>query len=69
MELIDKDELIVNVIFTVERRKCVTIDEKVKRPGQFELTKGMSLKYLLMRARGFTDGAFQIHAEVARICL
>ena len=67
MQLIDKDELIVYDIFTVERRKYVTIDGKVKRPGQFELTEGMSIKDLVMRAGGYTDDAFRFQAEVARI--
>ena len=67
MQLIDKDELIVYDIFTVERRKYVTIDGKVKRPGQFALTEGMSIKDLVMRAGGYTDDAFRFQAEVARI--
>ncbi|TFB12826.1 hypothetical protein E3V33_04220 [Candidatus Marinimicrobia bacterium MT.SAG.4] len=67
MQLIDKDELIVYDIFTVERRKYVTIDGKVKRPGQFELTEGMSIKDLVLRAGGYTDDAFRFQAEVARI--
>ena len=67
MQLIDKDELIVYDIFTVERKKYVTITGRVKRPGQIELTEGMSLKDLLMRAGGYTDDAFRFQAEIARI--
>jgi len=55
----DKDELIVYDIFTIERKKYVTITGRVKRPGQFELTKGMSLKDLVMRAGGYTDVSFK----------
>ncbi|TFB11296.1 hypothetical protein E3V55_03980 [Candidatus Marinimicrobia bacterium MT.SAG.3] len=67
IHLIDNDELIVYDIFTVERKKFVTITGRVKRPGQIELTDGMSLKDLLMRAGGYTNDAFRFHAEVARI--
>ncbi|TFB09815.1 hypothetical protein E3V36_05730 [Candidatus Marinimicrobia bacterium MT.SAG.2] len=67
IHLIDNDELIVYDIFTVERKKFVTITGRVKRPGQIELTDGMSLKDLLMRAGGYTNDAFRLHAEVARI--
>jgi len=67
IHLIDKDELIVYDIFTVERKKFVTITGRVKRPGQIELTEGMSLKDLLMRAGGYTDDAFRFQAEIARI--
>ena len=67
IHLIDKDELIVYDIFTVERKKYVTITGRVKRPGQIELTEGMLLKDLLMRAGGYTDDAFRFQAEIARI--
>ncbi|TFB12827.1 hypothetical protein E3V33_04225 [Candidatus Marinimicrobia bacterium MT.SAG.4] len=67
IHLIDNDELIVYDIFTVERKKFVTITGRVKKPGQIELTDGMSLKDLLMRAGGYTNDAFRLHAEVARI--
>jgi len=67
MQLKDRDEFIVYDIFTVERKKYVTITGRVKRPGQFELTQGMSLKDLVMRAGGYTDDAFRSQAEIARI--
>jgi len=67
MEMRDRDELIVYDIYTIERKKYITIAGKVKNPGNFELTENMTLKDLVIRAGGYTNDAFRVKAEVARI--
>jgi polysaccharide biosynthesis/export protein len=64
--LADRDSV---VIFSRERlraREYVGIDGFVKRPGNYLLVDGMTLQDLVLAAGGFTDGAFQLEAYVAR---
>jgi len=61
------DEVIIYDIWTIKKRRYVTIVGKVKNPDQFELTDNMTLKDLIIRAGGYTDDAFVYQAEIAKI--
>ena len=61
------DEVIVYDIWTIKKRRYVTIVGKVKKPDQFELTDKMTLRDLILRAGGYTDDAFVYQAEIAKI--
>lgn len=61
------DEVIVYDIWTIKKKRYVTIVGKVKNPEQFELTDKMTLRDLIIRAGGYTDDAFVYQAEIAKI--
>jgi protein involved in polysaccharide export with SLBB domain len=47
--------------------KTVVIDGKVKKPGEYRLTQNMTLLDLLLQAGGYTEDAWAVQAEIARI--
>jgi len=61
------DEVIVYDIWTIKKKRYVTIVGKVKNPDQFELTDKMTLRDLIIRAGGYTDDAYVYQAEIAKI--
>ena len=61
------DEVRIYDIWTVKRKRYVTIVGKVKEPDQFELTDKMTLRDLIIRAGGYTDDAYVYKAEIAKI--
>jgi len=61
------DEVIIYDIWTIKKRRYVTIVGKVKSPDQFELTDKMTLRDLIIRAGGYTDDAYVYQAEIAKI--
>jgi protein involved in polysaccharide export with SLBB domain len=64
-----RDTLHVYSIWDIQDRYQVEISGEVRHPGAFDWREGMTLRDLLLKAGGFTDGADNLHAEVARLKL
>ncbi len=67
IELSAMDDLSVRSLWDLNDRQSVTVHGLVHSPGTYELLQGMTLSDVLMRAGGFTDDAFAVRAEVARV--
>jgi protein involved in polysaccharide export with SLBB domain len=50
-----------------ERERTVDVFGSVKKPGQYKLSANMTLVDLLLQAGGYTEDAFDVTAEVARV--
>ena len=61
------DEVKIYSIHTFGWKEFVTIQGEVKKPGQYELLDGMTLKDLIAQAGGLTEAAYDASAEVSRI--
>jgi len=61
------DDLSVRSEWDLKERQPVTVHGFVRSPGNYELLGDLSLADLLVRAGGFTDDAFAVRAEVARL--
>ncbi len=64
--LYNGDEIQVNAILDIVENS-VSISGAVYRPGQFELTKGLTLKGLIEKADGLQEGVFMDKAILTRI--
>jgi polysaccharide biosynthesis/export protein len=67
LRLEDRDSVVIYSRENLRIAHEVRIDGFVKRPGNFPLAAGMSLKDLILAAGGFTEGADLRLAEVARM--
>ncbi|WP_198038570.1 SLBB domain-containing protein [Skermanella stibiiresistens] len=60
------DAIRVNPLFNDREPRAVTIDGEVRRPGNFDVTRGERLSSLLRRAGGLTEQAYPAGAVFAR---
>lgn len=67
VELMDLDEVRVFGRATLLNPRSVQISGEVKQPGSYELAQGMTVRDVILMAGGFTPGAVQYEAEVARM--
>jgi protein involved in polysaccharide export with SLBB domain len=65
--LLDRDSVVVLSREDLTNAQTVTIEGYVKEPGEYTLAQGMTLKDLILAARGFEFGAYVLEAEVSRI--
>ncbi len=65
--LTDKDSLTVYGYWDVKRRKFVTINGAIKRPGQYELHEDMKLSDLIFSAGNPLRNAYLLRAEIAHL--
>lgn len=63
----DRDSVVVYGLNEVERKKFVTIEGEVKRPGRYELFENMRLSDLVFQAGNLNKNAYQLKAELARV--
>jgi len=62
------DRVIIFPITDIEiTNKTVRIDGRVKKPGEYQLTNNMTLLDLLLQAGGYTEDAWAVQAEIARM--
>jgi polysaccharide export outer membrane protein len=61
------DELMVFSIWDLQERESVRIQGAVRSPGTYELTEGMTLGDLLLKAGGFVENAYTVEVEVSRV--
>lgn len=62
----DRDSVVVYSRERLRTREYVTIGGYVKRPGRYALPEGATVNDLILAAGGFTEGAYQSEAYVAR---
>lgn len=63
-----KDEILIhNIGISREAKEFVEIYGSVKNPGQYPLTKNMTLTDVLMLAEGYSENAWTYQAEIARL--
>ncbi|MEX2526790.1 MAG: SLBB domain-containing protein [Gemmatimonadota bacterium] len=67
VELMDLDEVRVFGRAALINPRNVQISGEVKQPGSYELAQGMTVRDVILMAGGFTPGAVQYEAEVARM--
>ncbi|HET8713758.1 MAG TPA: SLBB domain-containing protein, partial [Gemmatimonadales bacterium] len=65
--LIDGDSIVVDSIPPLDKSLFVSIDGMVTKPGRYPWHEGMSLRDLVLLARGPTIGASLREAEIARL--
>ena len=66
--LLPGDRVIIYPIGAIEfTDRYVDIAGKVKTPGRYKLSENMTLFDLLIQAGGYTEDAWPVHAEVARL--
>jgi protein involved in polysaccharide export with SLBB domain len=63
----DKDKLVVCGYWDVNRKKYVTIDGVVKKPGQYELYENIKLSDLIFLAGNPLKNAYLLRAEIAHL--
>lgn len=63
----DRDSVVLYGIYEVERKKFVSIEGEVKRPGRYELFENMRLSDLVFRAGNLNKNAYLLKAELARV--
>lgn len=62
------DEIVIhNIEISQLKSEFIEIRGSVKKPGRYRLTKGMSLIDALMIAEGYTEDAWTLQAEIARL--
>lgn len=61
------DDLSIRSEWDLKERQPVSVHGFVRSPGTYELLGDLTLADLLIRAGGFTDDAFAVRAEVARL--
>jgi protein involved in polysaccharide export with SLBB domain len=61
-----RDEIRILSIWDLRERETVAIQGAVREPGQYELTEGMLLGDLLLKAGGFLENAHTAEVEVSR---
>ncbi len=61
------DDVSIRSRWDLEERQPVTVHGLVRNPGRYELLEGMTLADLLLKAGGFTDDAYAVTAELARV--
>ena len=64
--LIDGDSVVVLSRESLTNPQTVRIEGYVKEPGEYALATEMTLKDLILAARGFEQGAYVLEAEVSR---
>ncbi|HDZ24720.1 MAG TPA: hypothetical protein ENH70_09320 [Desulfobacteraceae bacterium] len=62
----NEDRLIVHSVWETKWKEFVHIRGKVKKPGRYDLTKGMRLSDLIFKAGGLTRGAYLEEGELVR---
>lgn len=67
LALEDGDSVVVDSVTGKEGSLYVSISGMVRKPGQYPWRLGMTLKDLLLLARGPTVGAYLAEAEIARL--
>lgn len=68
IELQPKDEIVIHDIgITREVEEFVDILGSVRKPGRYTLTRNMTLTDVLMLAEGYTEDAWTLQAEIARL--
>jgi polysaccharide biosynthesis/export protein len=65
--LADGDSVVVLSREELVNPQTVRIEGYVKEPGEYTLAQGMTLKDLILAARGFELGAYVLEAEVSRM--
>jgi len=65
--ILDRDSVVVYGAPQLAYAQTVVIDGFVKRPGRYDLARGMTLQDLVLAAGGFIDGAYAVEAELARM--
>jgi protein involved in polysaccharide export with SLBB domain len=65
--LVDRDSVVVLSREELTNAQTVEIEGYVKEPGEYTLAQGMTLKDLILAARGFEFGAYVLEAEISRI--
>ncbi|HET8712917.1 MAG TPA: SLBB domain-containing protein, partial [Gemmatimonadales bacterium] len=65
--LIDGDSIVIDSVPALERSLFVSIDGMVTKPGRYPWHEGMTLRDLVLLARGPTIGASLREAEIARL--
>ncbi|MCI0406040.1 MAG: SLBB domain-containing protein [candidate division Zixibacteria bacterium] len=63
----DRDSVVVYGLNEVERKKFVSVEGEVKRPGRYELFENMRLSDLVFQAGNLNKNAYQLKAELARV--
>ncbi len=66
LELADQDRLVVHPVWDTSFRETVTVDGEVQRPGEIELTRGMTVRDLVFKAGGVTRDAYAGVAHLYR---
>ncbi len=61
------DDVSIRSKWDLEERQPITVHGLVRFPGRYELLEGMTLADLLLKAGGFTDDAWAVTAELARV--
>lgn len=68
IELQAKDEIVIHDIgISSDLDEFVDISGSVKKPGRYTLTRNMTLTDVLMLAEGYSEDAWILQAEIARI--
>ena len=66
--LLPRDRIVIYPRTTVEERdRNIDIFGSVKKPGRYHKSKGMTLVDLLLQAGGYTEDAYAVQAEIARV--
>jgi polysaccharide export outer membrane protein len=61
----DKDRVVVHHIEEYKPERTVTVEGDVRRPGQYPLTEGMTIRDLLFAAGNVTEAAYLDEAELS----
>lgn len=65
--LADRDSIVVYSREDLRREQTVELTGFVKAPGIYTLAEGMTLQDLILAAGGYTHGAYELEAEIARL--
>lgn len=67
LELQQRDEVQVFAMEDVRDPETVSIQGLVRKPGRYDLLRGMTITDLIVRAGGLRESAYRVRAEVSRI--
>lgn len=67
LELARWDEVTVLSVWDLRDPESVTIQGAIRKPARYELTEGMTLGDLLLKAGGFHEYAFPLEVEISRV--
>jgi protein involved in polysaccharide export with SLBB domain len=62
-----QDEVLVFSVWDIREQEQVSINGLVRKPGKYDLLKGMTITDLIVKAGGLRESAYRVRAEVSRI--
>lgn len=63
----EQDRVLIYSVYSFQDFPLVQITGAVRRPGQYRLFQGMTIRDLIFRAGGLSSGAYTLQAELNRI--